>query len=167
MRMNGVIIIIFGITAAAMAGTPGYLPAAGPTTLRFQKPVVAKPMAKLPASFAIAPAPTEKVAPPAENAVVDLSVESAPEPPSTTLMQDAPVTLPDTLAGAQTNQVQTLIGPIMDTSGLVTPQMFLRFFTSPQGGVSQEAIVVTPPGFTPAHPPTTTPSSVIYTQPEP
>lgn len=166
MRMNGFIFIILGFTTAAMAGTPGYLPAAGPTTLRFQKPLVAKPMAKLPMPFVVSPAPTTASAP--EAVVVEPPVELAPEPApsSTSLMQDAPVTLPDALIGAQTNQVQTLIGPIMDNSGMVTPQMFLRFFTSPQGGVSREAVVVTPPGFTPAQPPASS-STVIYTQPEP
>ena len=55
---------------------------------------------------------------------------------------------------------------VLDNNGNVTPQMFLRFFTPAQGGVSREAVVVTPPGFNPALPPSRS-STATYSQPKP
>jgi len=54
----------------------------------------------------------------------------------------------------------------MDNNGVITPQTFLRFFTPAQGGVSREAVIVTPPGFNPAQPPQRS-STATYIQTKP
>ena len=164
MRTNGFIFIALGFTAVAMAGTPGYLPSVGPVGLRFEREFATVVVATLPA-----PTPDNQSATGAvtrEEVAVELPVEPPPEPPATTLMHDAPVALPETLTGSLSNSLQTLIGPMMDTNNVVTPQMFLRFFTPPQGGVSREAVIVTPPGFNPAQPPARS-STATYIQTKP
>lgn len=164
MRTNGFIFIALGFTAACMAGSPGYLPSVGPVGLRFENPATASRAVALPA-----PAPFSDVRDAAATRldVADLPVETPTNsaPTTTALMLDVPVVLPDAVTGLSTNPAP-LIGPLMDTNNVVTPQMFLRFFTPAQGGTSQEAIIIPPAGFSPARPPTPS-STATYTQPKP
>lgn len=164
MRTNGFIFIAWGFVAVATAGTSGYLPSVGPLGLRFERAPVHVAVATLPAPAPDQPAETGAIT--REEIAVELPVPSPPEPPTTTMMHDAPVTLPDNLPGALANPLQNLIGPMVDTNGVVAPQMFLRFFTPPQGGISREAILVNPPGFNPALPPARS-STATYIQTKP
>lgn len=165
MRTNGFIFIALAFTAVGLAGQPGYLPNVGPITLRFeQKPSVQKaklPPLRQPEPPAAEPLP-EKIEP------SEVPTPQLPDPglETNSMMQNPPGPLPGAMAGSQTNATTQLIGPIMDNAGTVTPQMFLRFFTPPQNGVSREAVLVAPPGFNPALPPPPS-SSATYTQPEP
>lgn len=162
MRTNGFIFIALGFTAACLAGTPGYLPSVGPVGLRFAPPASTTPAVVLPEPppASDVPAPTTRLD------AVELPVETPTNaaPTSTALMLDVPVVLPEAVTG--TNTTASLIGPLMDTNNVVTPQMFLRFFTPTQGGGAREAIVVPPTGFNPARPPTPS-STATYTQPKP
>lgn len=165
MRTNGFIFIALGFTAAAMAGTASYLPSVGPVGLRFEPVYSDVIVATLPppppeASASAGPVTREETA-------VELPVEPPPAPTNpATLMHDAPVALPEAVTGPATNALQALIGPMMDTNGVVAPQVFLRFFTPSPNGLSREAVIVTPPGFNPAQPPTRS-SSATYIQTKP
>jgi hypothetical protein len=166
MRTNGFIFIALGFTVATWAGPPGYLPSVGPVALRFERIAPASPTVRLPALAMVTPTATD-----ADfhlDTVVDLPAAppSEPAPARAPLLNDSPITAPDALPGAPTNSMPVLVGATLDSSGLVTPQMFLRFFTTPQGGGAREAIVVPPPGFNPASPPTPS-STAIYSQPKP
>jgi len=164
MRTNGFIFIALSLTTAALAGTSGYLPSVGPVGLRFEPLYSTVEIATLPAP----PADNQSQGGPVtrEEAAVELPVEPPPPTTTTTLMHDAPVTLPEAVTGSPTNSIQTLIGPLMDNNGVITPQTFLRFFTPAQGGVSREAVIVTPPGFNPAQPPQRS-STATYIQTKP
>ena len=166
MRTNGFIYIALGLTAGALAGTPGYLPSVGPLALRFERE--APPRITLPEP---APEPTTHAGPNArEDFTANLPVESPTNSAPTTMMPEPPVTVPlaapDLGSNALANPIQTLISPMTETNGMVTPQMFLRFFTPPQGGVSHETVLVAPPGFNPARPPAPS-STATYTKSKP
>lgn len=165
MRTNGFIFIALGFTAACMAGSPGYLPGVGPVGLRFAPPTAPSRIVVLPEPATHSDAPHETTT---RLDVAELPVETPPNPapPSTALMLDVPVVLPEAVTGSTTNEALPLISPLMDTNNVVTPQMFLRFFTPAQGGASREAIIIPPPGFSPARPPTPS-STATYTQPKP
>lgn len=152
MRTNGFIFIAMGLAAVSMAGSPGYLPSVGPIALRFDSEV-APPVAPTQAAIIVSETPSQTVPPP--EVVADIPVEALKNPPpdAATLMHDIPVALPAALLGSATNLNQPLIGPTVDTNGVVTPQMFLRFFTPSQSGVSREAIIIPSTDFTPARPP--------------
>jgi len=163
MRTKGFIFILLGFTAVVGAGTPGYLPRVGPVALRFDSAVAATPVALLSTPPVITSAIGETNMSP--EVVVDIPVEfpTNAAPPAPPLMHDVPVALPESLTEATTNSNQTLIGPLMDASGLITPQMFLRFFLPSVGGVSHEAIVLPQTDFTPARPPQAS-STATYKQ---
>ena len=169
MRTNGFIFIALGVTAAALAGTPGYLPSVGPIGLEFAprpKPVVAVPLPVLPP----ASEPVADVPAPGGEPIADIPVtEPVPEPPTNAPVQNPSVIVVEMPSGSSTNIAEPLIGPMVETHQAVTPQMFLRFFAPNRPGVSQEAIIAVPPGFNPALPPASSPSSstVNYSQPKP
>jgi hypothetical protein len=163
MRTNGFIFIALGLTAVTLAGTPDYLPNVGPVGLRFApatKPSDAVTLPPLPAPQTATESPTTHL----ESAEIP-TVEPKPEPPSKALPQNPPVIVLQAQTGSPTNAVGPLIGPQMETNNAVTPQMFLRFFTPNQNGQSREAIIVAPPGFSPAPPPAPS-STATYTQPK-
>ncbi len=165
MRTNGFIFIALGVTAAALAGTPGYLPSVGPIGLEFTprpKPVVAVALPVLP----LPPEPVADTPAPDTELIADIPVT---EPPTNAPVQNPPVVVAEVPSVASTNTAEPLIGPMVETHQAVTPQMFLRFFAPNRHGPSQEAIIAVPPGFNPALPPTASPSSstVNYSQPKP
>ncbi len=164
MRTNGFIFIALSLTATALAGSPGYLSSVGPLALRFEREAAAGVVGDLPVPSSIGATTAGSVS--REDFAAELTPEVPAEAAPPTLMHDAPVALPLELLGTNVNALQALIGPMMDTNGVVTPQMLLRFFTPPQGGVSREAILVVPPGFNPARPPTPS-STATYSQPKP
>ena len=165
MRKNGFILIILGFATALVAGDAGYLPSVGPVALRFEVAQVPRPTPDL---TALEPVP-EPVATAVtrEEVASEVPTEPAGETlPATSLMQSPPVTLPENHTKAGTNLVETLIGPAADTSNLITPQTFLRFFTPAQGGVSREAVVVPAVDFNPGRPPAQS-STAVYKQSNP
>lgn len=164
MRTNGFILIIFGFTTAALAGTSSYLPSVGPVVLRFAKAMDRSHVAALPPPPAEPQANSEPAA--REEIAAQIPVEPPPTAPPGALMNDIPVVLPENLTNPPNNPLQALISPMMETNGAITPQMFLRFFTPGQGGASREAIVVPPTGFNPAQPPAQS-STATYSQPKP
>lgn len=165
MRTNGFILILSTFTAAALAGTSSYLPGVGPVVLRFAKPVDRGHAVVLPPL-----PPAESPAAPAPESGEEITAQNPVEPPSqapgTALMNNIPVVLPENLTPSPANPLQALISPMTETNGVITPQMFLRFFTPAAGGASREAIVIPPTGFNPAQPPTPS-STATYSQPKP
>jgi len=166
MRTNGFILIALVSAATALAGSAGYLPSVGPVALRFEKPTAAQPMAVLPAPITIPEPASEAATPVAVVADIPAEIPTNSAANSGGLMHDLPVVLPQAWPGATTNAFPSLVSPMMDTNSMITPQMLLRFFTAPQGGVSRETVIIPPPGFTPARPPTSS-STATYTQPKP
>ncbi len=59
-----------------------------------------------------------------------------------------------------------LIGPMMETNSIITPQMLMRFFTPLLNGSSRETIIIPQTGFTPARPPAQS-SKVNFSKPKP
>ncbi|MGC3960881.1 MAG: hypothetical protein QM813_23990 [Verrucomicrobiota bacterium] len=169
MRTKGFIFIALGVTAAALAGSPGYLPSVGPIGLEFAprpKPAAAIPLPVLPVTpDSVADNPAPAVQPVADIPVPD----SAAEPTTNAPVQNPPEVVLVVPSGSVTNTAEPLIGPMVETHQAVTPQMFLRFFSPNRQGASQEAIIAVPPGFNPALPPTSSPASstVNYSQPKP
>jgi hypothetical protein len=163
MRTKGFICIVLGFAAVSLAGQPGYLPEVGPLPLRFQRSQPPTQAEVLPPILATTPHQDPSTSP----EVVEIPI-TAPDPfaaNSTSLMQNPPVTIPDVTSGVATNLLGPLIGPLVETNGVVSPQMFLRFFVPPQGGVSKEAVLVVPPGFSPAQPPARS-STATYSTPQ-
>lgn len=155
MRTNGFILIVLSLSAAAWAGSAGYLPSVGPVALRFEtekpggyvEPLPPPPVSKEPEST---PVTRDEVA-------VEIPTEN-PQTMETSGLMHNPITVP----GAGTNAQQMLIGPIMD-NGEMNPQVFLRFFTPSANGTSRETILMPAPGFNPAFPPTRS-STATYQQ---
>ena len=163
MRTNGFILIILGFTAGTVAGTANYLPSVGPVGLRFASKVEQSRVVTLPPPAAIQADPGPA---PREDMVAEIPVTPAAAASGSALMHEIPVLLSDNLTNGPGPSQPGLIGPMMDTNNVITPQMFLRFFTPAPGGVSREAIVVPPTDFNPALPPTRS-STATYTQPKP
>lgn len=157
MRTNGFIIIALSLTAGAWAGTSGYLPGVGPVALRFEREL----------SYRVTlPKPTAEPAshsPPLarENFTAELPVVTPTNPPTVPLMQDTPIAAPapgtEPAVATPTDPSLPLISPMTETNGVVTPQMFLRFFTGPRDGSAAEAVIAVPPNFTPGFGPTRPP----------
>jgi hypothetical protein len=59
-----------------------------------------------------------------------------------------------------------LIGPMLETNTIITPQMLMRFFAPLVNGGSRETIVIPHTGFTPARPPAQS-STVNFSKPKP
>lgn len=166
MRTNGFIFMTLGFAAVALAGSPGYLPSVGPVALRFETPP-SKVVRSMTVPLPVANPPVTEAPLARSDLVADIPVEppTAPTPPAV-LLHDVPVVVTDAMTGSTTNALESLIGPMMETNSVVTPQMFLRFFTPVPGGGSREAIVIPPPGFNPAQPPSPS-STATYTKPKP
>lgn len=165
MRTNGFIFIALGLTAVTMAGTPDYLPNVGPVGLQFapaRKSVVPVTLPALPAPPMVT---TDDSASHPEPVTIPTG-EPDPEPAKQNLMANPPVVVLEPANAALTNAVGPLIGPLVETNNVVTPQMFLRFFSPNPNGPSREAVIVAPPGFSPALPPPAS-STATYSQPKP
>jgi hypothetical protein len=164
MRTNGFIFIALSISVVTLAGSHDYLPSVGPVGLQFapatkRSAAVTLPPLSLPQTAAENPTPhpeTTNIPP----------TEPAPEPVTLAPTQNPPGVVLQAQPDSPTNVGGPLIGPLMETNNAVTPQMFLRFFAPNHNGQSREAIVVAPPGFSPALPPPAS-STVTYTQPKP
>lgn len=154
MRTNGFIFITLMLAAGSQAGSPFYLPSVGPVAIRLARVVAAKP-ADLPEVAKSLELPMELIP--------EITAETPTNELSTanTLMTDPPVS-----AGHEpVIPTEQLIGPMMETNMVVTPQMLLRFFAPATSGSSRETIVIPQTGFTPARPPAQS-STVNYSQPK-
>ncbi len=160
--MRGLGIILLGMLGAGVAGagSPGYLPGSGPAPLRFQSPglgarVVLPPLQIQGDLPSLAPTSAGATSPPAERDPVVLGPEArALSSPSTNLL----------------NQVSTnslSLDLPNENNAVISPQMFLRFFTASGTGAGREASVIMPPGFNPARPGPPASSSATYTSPKP
>jgi hypothetical protein len=170
MRKNGFILIGLAGAAVALAGSPGYLPKVGPVALSFRTSVSSTPSeraAVLPPLYV--PPPVE--APNSEsNSVPEPIGETATNALSPSPMDQTPGGI-DLSASSPTNSNDQLIGSILDTNAIISPQVFLRYFTpsrpGAKPGVGTEAIIVPPTDFNPAHPAMPPSSSATYSQPDP
>jgi hypothetical protein len=164
MIRNGFIFTILMLTAGSQAGPKWYLPAVGPVALRFA-----------------AEAPTQPAAP----SVVEIMNSTTPEHGTRLdILPEIPVDSPTNdfnttssimhaPGGVGVQHTTTdpelqlpLIGPMLETNTIITPQMLMRFFAPMVNGGSRETIVVPSTGFTPARPPTQS-STVNYSKPKP
>jgi hypothetical protein len=151
-------------TAASQAGPQLYLPAVGPVALRFAAEAPAQPATTLPVEGAIETAPANgsrlDMIPeiPVDSPTNDLSATSSPphEPPVSDVQPPA----------AGPDLVLPLIGPMLETNTIITPQMLMRFFAPMVNGGSRETIVIPQTGFTPARPPAQS-STVNFSKPKP
>lgn len=163
MRSFAVILLAVLGTGVALAGAAGYLPRIGPAALRVQPPASFAARANLPplpmGDLLGEPLPPtiETTAPPSA------SVEPARLAPETHEVGSA---LPGGADGATTDAPGSPPGLPGATTPLISPQMLLRFFLPGEAGNSREAVIVTPPVFSPARPPTPGSSSATYTSPQ-
>ena len=151
MRTNGFIFIALMLAVGSRAGSPWYLPSVGPVAIRFAR-VTATVAAVLPEPAKISDAPVELIP--------DFPVEAV-----TNELSTASTLMTEPLVNPLTEQIVPLVGPMMETNAVVTPQMLLRFFAPATGGDSRETIVIPHTGFTPARPPAQS-STVNYSQPK-
>jgi len=166
--MRGLGIILSGTLAAgvAWAGSAGYLPAVGPARLRFQPPqsvarVVLPPLQMqdpLPTPPQMPEAVTNQVAEPVPVVVTPQTLDLSAAPtnflnrPLTNSPAPVPVPAPD---------------DVSETDPVISPEVFLRFFTPAGAGPGSEVVVPLPPGFNPAQPRQPASSSATYNFPSP
>jgi hypothetical protein len=164
MNRNGFILTILMLTVAALAGPQLYLPAVGPVALRFAAESPTQAAATLPVESTneTTPAIGSRLdmipANPEDSPTNDLPATSSPthEPPVPDVQPPA----------AGPDLVLPLIGPMLETNTIITPQMLMRFFAPMVNGGSREAIVIPQTGFTPARPPAQS-STVNFSKPKP
>jgi hypothetical protein len=132
--------------------------------LRFAAEAPAQPAAVL---------PVESVAPsiPDQGTRLDMIPEipvDAPTndlPATSSLMHEPPVPEVQHLTSGPDLELP-LIGPMLETNTIITPQMLMRFFAPLVNGGSRETIVIPHTGFTPARPPAQS-STVNFSKPKP
>jgi hypothetical protein len=164
MNRNGFIFTILMLTAASKAGPQSYLPAVGPVALRFRAEAPAPPSATLPDEGAISTIPGNGSR---LDMIPEIPVDSPTNELHTTssLMHEPPVSdVQRPAAGPE--MVLPLIGPMLETNTIITPQMLMRFFAPMANGGSRETIVIPQTGFTPARPPAQS-STVSFSKPKP
>jgi hypothetical protein len=126
--------------AATAWADRGYLPVAGPLPLRFR---VLPPPVSDQASAPAAPAPPAPISPPLPP-MPSVPKETAPVPPI------QPVTNGPTL---EYNAREPVTGsaPVMAPDGLISPQMLIKYFTTPAKAATHatSAEAMAPVGFTP------------------
>ena len=160
--------MVLTLTAVSHAGPQLYLPAVGPVALRFDSDASARPAVTLPAV-------SETLAATGNGSRLDMIPEIPVDLPandlsgSSSLMHDPPVV--EVQVGTQnpvsaTEPAAPLIGPMIETNNVITPQMLMRYFTPSLNGGARETIVIPPTGFIPGRPPATS-STVNYSQPKP
>lgn len=133
----------------SLAARPGYLPTVGPLPLRYLEgrakpvePAVLPPLA--PAAVAPEPAASEP-----ENAVETAKPAPAKEEPAppTEPAKTAPEPPPTTVT-----RQETIPAPSTTPSTAISPQLLIRYFTSPDSTNRAAPVVIAPVGFVP--PPT-------------
>ena len=164
MNRNGFIFTILMLTAASQAGPQLYLPAVGPVALRFAAEAPAQPATTLPGEGA-----TETT--PAKGSRLDMIPEIPVDSPTNDLSATGSLMHEPPVADVQhptigPELVLPLIGPMLETNTIITPQMLMRFFAPMVNGGSRETIVIPQTGFTPARPPVQS-STVNYSKPKP
>ena len=164
MNRNGFIFTILMLTAASQAGPQIYLPAVGPVALRFEAEASTQPAAALPVEAVSSTTPDRGTR---LDMIPEIPVDAPTNdlPATGSLMHEPPVTdAQHPTAGPEI--VLPLIGPMLETNTIITPQMLMRFFAPMVNGGSRETIVIPQTGFTPARPPTQS-STVNFSKPKP
>ena len=156
--------MVLTLTAVSQAGPQLYLPAVGPVALRFDSDASARPAATLPLASEI-PSTTGNGSRPDMIPEITVDLPANDLTASSSLMHDPPVVEVQNPV-SPTEPTLPLIGPMIETNNVITPQMLMRYFIPSLNGAAREAIVVPPTGFTPGRPPTTS-STVNYSQPKP
>ena len=152
---------ILSIAGTAVAAA-GYLATVGPVSLHFLKPPQLVVRSVLP-PLQMDDIPTVKSVSPQPSVSAQAS-----QPREQTAKEGADRIKSTEIAVPPVNQSTvnaTSAEPSNDTDSvpLISPQMFLRFFTqSNSAGSNQETAIVVPVGFHPAHPPTRPSSSATY-----
>lgn len=164
MRTNGFIFIALSVSVVALAGSHDYLPSVGPVGLCFAAASKPAPALLLPALHVPQTITESSATSPVSTDIP--TVEPAPGAATDPAVQNPPVLGLQAQSGSPTNVIGPLIGPLLETNNAVTPQMFLRFFSPNQNGPAHEAVIVAPPGFSPAPPPPAS-STATYSQPKP
>ncbi len=164
--MRSVIALTVGALTLALAGAwADYLPAIGPSPLRFRATATAVESPKL--SWLIElPGPTTAAATNGPVAVAFV-VPNLPTPvvEPDTIVVKSPFSLAALTAGAPTNDFAGAISGSTQHP-LLTPQMMSHFFQQPvSGSNSPRAGIVMPVSFTPPHPIVQPASKVTYTTP--
>ena len=161
----------------AVAASPGYLPAIGPSRLRFESPVTTTHVPS-----PLSPLVTPSVSPPDVASTPPAAVKpegaKVPEP----VMANASPPLTQSLV-ADTNMTNTIAAPAANSEGLspmmlpgdlqgaamLTPQTLIPYFINRPGNTNaNSATLVVPVGLspaTPAAPPSST--SVYFSPPDP
>lgn len=148
--------------SVTLAGSTGYLPKIGPARVRFQPPPsgarVLLPPLQMPDPLpALAPTP---------DAASRSAADPGPDAPGTEILY-LPAASTNRLNQVSTNAFLPAPDFNGDSSPILSPQMFLRFFTPAGTGAGREVVGALPPGFNPAHPGTPATSSATYTAPKP
>ena len=161
MKKNGFIFMVLVLTAGSQAGLQPYLPTVGPVALRFVSDAALQIVATLPDESTI---PGTLGHGSRLDMIPEIPVESPTNDVSGagSLMHDPPVLDSQFPLGPD----GPMIGPMMETNNVITPQMLMRFFTPMLNGSSRETIVIPQTGFTPARPPVQS-STVNYSKPKP
>lgn len=160
MRCLGIILSGTLGAGVALAGSAGYLPRVGPARLRFQPP---RPVARV----VLPPLQMPDALPPLAH-IPDAASSQLTEPGPAALVsetRDLSASPTNLLNQASTNSPSPDLNS--ETNAVISPQMFLRFFTPSGTGAGREAVVVMPPGFNPAQPGQPASSSATYTSPKP
>ena len=153
--------MVLVLTAGSQAGLQPYLPTVGPVALRFVSDAALQIVATLPDESTI---PGTLGHGSRLDMIPEIPVESPTNDVSGggSLMHDPPVLDSQVPLGPD----GPMIGPMMETTNVITPQMLMRFFTPMLNGSSRETIVIPQTGFTPARPPVQS-STVNYSKPKP
>jgi len=161
MKKNGFIFMVLVLTAGSQAGPQPYLPTVGPVALRFVSDTALQIVATLPDESTI---PGTLGHGSRLDMIPEIPVDSLTNDVSGagSLMHDPPVLDSQFPLGPD----GPMIGPMMETNNVITPQMLMRFFTPMLNGSSRETIVIPQTGFTPARPPVQS-STVNYSKPKP
>ncbi len=164
MNRNGFIFTLLMLTAASQAGPQSYLPAVGPVALRFAAEALAQPAAVLPVESVIS---TTSGNGSRLDMIPEIPVDAPTNdlPATSSLMHEPPV--PEVQRPTAGPDLELpLIGPMLETNTIITPQMLMRFFAPMVNGGSRETIVIPQTGFTPARPPAQS-STVNFSKPKP
>lgn len=162
--MRGLGIILAGTLGAgvALGGPAGYLPRVGPVSLRFQAP-------RSVTRVELPPLQMQDALPPlTQTPDVVMSQPTEPDPIALESVAAGLSTAPTNLLNqALTNAPSPAAYFNIENTGVLSPQMFLRFFTPAASGAGHEVVVPVPPGFNPAQPGQPVSSSATYTLSKP
>ena len=172
MRYLGTLMVGVLVFSARANSLSGYLPAVGPSPLRFQSPparVIAIALPPLQMGTEEPPAPPVPVdIAPVEIAVTPLAPAVAQPATSNAIAPTPTPTATNVVTAIAANRAPTVIVPETEAAPVVSPQMLLQFFqTKAASSTNREVSVMTPLGFNPARPAPTPSSTAAYISTKP